>query len=228
MALPTYIETHRTDVERIWCYLVTVELPETPTYYYLTDFDRDVTYGGETYTASPGVNVTGVRGNDSTLAGASLEILNDASNTWGSIASDFAGQNRAPIVTIREAWLNLTANPVTVEDTENAAYVVCKGYAEGPEWNDTTIRFSVANGRLALARKLPARQYGTSCTYRQFKGAQCGYVGAQTTCTRQYADCPNSSDPGANVLRFGGWMALPQVDGKYYYFGGEKLDLGRL
>lgn len=55
------------------------------------------------------------------------------------------------------------------------------------------------------------RYLANHCRYKEFKGAECGYTGADGSCNRTFKDC---SDKG-NSQRFGGFPAITQGAGVY-------------
>jgi len=227
MAIPVYINAHRADHQRPVAHLVDIAIVGDQTYY-LTDYDAPIKFPASdphTYTPGDGVELSAIRSNEDTLAECGVSILNAFDNEWGSLASGFFGENRTPIVTIREVWVNTATNPATVLATsgEEAQMILCSGVATAPEWSLDKLSFNVVNGQTGRARKLPFRQYSTSCPYRLFKGFQCQYQGADTACTRTLADCTTKG----NSHRFGGFTSMPDPDGKYY-FQNELIDLGRL
>lgn len=60
-----------------------------------------------------------------------------------------------------------------------------------------------------------ARMQSSSCSWRAFKGAECGYSGAATKCDRSYARCETLG----NTANFGGERWLPSIEGANIWWG---------
>lgn len=71
-----------------------------------------------------------------------------------------------------------------------------------------SIDFTIGAPSPLLQRLLTQRYFADFCSYREFKGPRCKYVGGFTTCNRRFADCRERS----NSSRFGGCPGL-RVDG---------------
>ena len=57
--------------------------------------------------------------------------------------------------------------------------------------------------------------HSSSCRWKQFKGEECGYVGAATWCDRTYARCLALG----NEANFGGFKWLPSIVDKEIWWG---------
>ncbi len=67
-----------------------------------------------------------------------------------------------------------------------------------------SIDFTVGAPSPLLQRLLTQRYFADFCSYREFKGPRCKYVGVETICNRRLADCRGYS----NSARFGGCPGL--------------------
>lgn len=60
-----------------------------------------------------------------------------------------------------------------------------------------------------------ARMQSSSCSWRRFKGTECGYFGSETRCNRSYNRCVELS----NTANFGGERWLPSIEGINIWWG---------
>lgn len=60
-----------------------------------------------------------------------------------------------------------------------------------------------------------ARMQSSSCSWREFKGSECGYAGAETRCDRSYARCLALG----NTANFGGERWLPSIEQAVIWWG---------
>jgi hypothetical protein len=58
----------------------------------------------------------------------------------------------------------------------------------------------------------------SSCRWKQFKGVECTYSGAETSCDRTYKTCKETY---GNQAHFGGDRFLPSIEGKVVWWGGR-------
>ncbi|MBU2539168.1 MAG: hypothetical protein KKH22_12100, partial [Proteobacteria bacterium] len=59
------------------------------------------------------------------------------------------------------------------------------------------------------------RMQSSSCSWRVFKGAECGYSGIETRCDRSYARCAALG----NSANFGGERWLPSIEDANIWWG---------
>lgn len=214
MTLPAaYAEAHRGDPTRAYFWLLEIA---TTTPRYATDCDVALTWDGETWDPAEGVTMDMIRADDRQVVDATVQVMN-VSNLYGVLISGLVGASIAPVVTIREAWVVLETGKAPAVQTDGV-YIVCRGRLDKPTWDEDRLTFVVANGSDSVARTLPAPYYSTTCWYRTFKGAHCGYVGAATTCDRSLARCEALS----NSARFGGLLRKAPPDGFEFWFGSTK------
>lgn len=205
MGLPAYIEAHRTDTVRRYAFLLKLS---TPTRQCLTDADLPVVYGGATYSPSRALEVSNLTwaSSGSEVVSADVEIGNgDAA--FGILVSGFVGTNRSPAAVLYLAWFDAAAQDMTVQ----AAHRLIVGRCDSPSWDSSRVTFSIVPPADGAAEKVPFRVYGTSCTYRKFKGGPCGYTGPAASCDRSYASCTALG----NASRFGGFRYMP-ADGQRF------------
>jgi phage-related protein len=72
--------------------------------------------------------------------------------------------------------------------------------------------------RLARGDVCTLNRHSPSCVWHEFKGAECGYAGAATTCDRSYARC----EALGNTANFGGDRWLPSIVNKDIWWGRVK------
>jgi phage-related protein len=202
ITLPAWISTHRGDGVRSTFWLVKVGL-STPIY--VTDCDQPIVYDGHTFASAP-LSVDGLQADEAgtTGNGGRLAIASGGSE-WRAILAAIAGGSRAFEVTVWEAWLDPTTLPSAVPPA-NAVRLAAVTKAEAAEGDAEWLTLTLGPSASPSLGRLPFREYSDSCTYRRFKGPQCGYTGSDTTCERTWAACTAKSNTG----RFGG----------FYYSGG--------
>lgn len=201
VTLPTWIEAHRTDHARATFWLVDFGL-ETPVY--LTDCEQPIYYGGHEYVPTP-LRVDGIQA-DAASASANGGQLTLASGGphWELMLAAIAGGKRDFDVTLSEAWLDVESLPSAVPP-ENAVRIVATTKTEAAKWNRTSIAFTLGPSADPAVSRLPFRDYSYDlCTYRKFKGAQCGYSGSATTCDRKFTTCQTLG----NEARYGGGFTI--------------------
>lgn len=200
--LPTYISTHRADAARMTFHLVKLHfaVPQC-----LADCDLPILYNGDTYSPAAGLVVGGVQGSqdDRRAVSASIRIGN-GSDYWGALLASLSSTQRHPLVQVFEAWLD----PAAPSSTPVAVRGLLVGTVEGSAWTPLEAELSVGPSVDARSATLPWRACDTRCTYRKFKGLQCGYAGAATTCDRSFTTCTALG----NQARFGGFRKLPESD----------------
>lgn len=198
IALPAWISAHSGDAVRSTFWLVKIGL-STPLY--VTDCDQPIVYDGHTF-AVTAIAVDGLQG-DSTMPsgnGGRLAIAAGGS-ACAAVLAAIAGGARAFEVTAWEAWLDPSLLPSPVPPA-NAVRLVAVTKVEAAEGDAGWVTLTLGPSASPSLGRLPFREYSDSCTYRRFKGAQCGYAGNDTTCERTYAACTAKS----NTSRFGGFM----------------------
>jgi hypothetical protein len=195
MALPAFVSTHKGDALRATFWLVEIGL-STPLY--LTTCDQPIAYDSHTY-APAVMSIDGYQTDaDSGGVNGGKLVLASGGSYWQALLEEIAGGARDFAVTLSEAWLDVEDFPSPVAA---AVRVVAKTRVEAAEWDAETLVFSLGPSADPSLGRLPFREYGAGeCTYRRFKGGQCGYAGAATECDRTLATCTGFG----NQARFGG------------------------
>lgn len=200
--LPTYAADHRSDTALLRFKLVKI-LTAVPQC--LTDCDIPITHDGNTYQPAVGLVVGGLASSqeDRSLVSANIRIGN-GDGYWGALLTALAYAERNPQVQVFDAWLD-PANPLA---GAQAVRGVLLGAVEGKTWTTLEAELTIGQPADQKAATLPWRAISTRCTYRKFKGLQCGYAGAATGCDRSYTTCQSLG----NQARFGGCRSLPEAD----------------
>ena len=201
MSLPSWISDHKADPARATFWLVRLGLA-TPIY--LTDGDQPVFWDSHTFAKAP-LKVEGIQADvaSATANGGRLSLASGGSY-WQPLLAEIAGGARDFEVKLWEAWLDPAALPSAVPPT-NGVRLVAVTKVEAAEWDREWATFTLGPSADPALARLPFREYGPACTYRRFKGPQCGYAGSETECDRTLARCTALS----NSARFGGFRYLP-------------------
>lgn len=200
--LPPYIESHKADAVRIVCILVKVHyaIPQC-----MTTCDIPVVHDGDTYLPTADLAVDGIRESEEDPAAVSATVrIGNANGYWGALLASLAPADRTPTVQVFQAWLS----PSSPSPTPEAVRGLLVGAVESDSWTPVEATLTVGPATDQKAATLPWREIATRCTYRRFKGAQCGYAGAATSCDRSLATCTTLG----NQARFGGFVTLPTRD----------------
>jgi len=89
------------------------------------------------------------------------------------------------------------------------------GFVENWNLSEDRARLRLADEFLLWNRRT-LRKYQATCPWI-FKGAECGYTGAETWCDQQYGRCTQL----ANTDNFGGFRWLPAISEKNIWWGRE-------
>lgn len=82
---------------------------------------------------------------------------------------------------------------------------------------DNKVSVTITN-QLATWNRRTLSNHSSSCRWKRFKGAACGYSGGETACDRSYARCLELG----NEANFGGFRWLPSIEGKEIWWGRVK------
>lgn len=198
--LPSWIAAHAADAARATFWLVKLHL-STPLY--LTDCDQPVYWDSETWLPVP-MKVEGFQADATSAAanGGRLALASGGAH-WQPLLAEVAGGTRDFEVSIWEVWLDPAALPSAVPESD-AVRMVAVTRVEGAQWDREWATFTLGPSSDPALGRLPFREYAPTCTYRTFKGAQCGYAGSEVECNRTLARCVALS----NSARFGGFQSM--------------------
>ncbi len=205
MALDPYVEAHRSDVVTETAWLVEIRFP---TVHRLCDWKDPIVYGGNTFERAV-LTVEGISSDASGVAAGSSSLrIGCGDDYWPTLLAALAEDERHPEVVLYEAWFD----PAVVSSAPAAVRAVRIYRLETASWTPLEATITLGPGSDVKTGRLPSREYGSGlCTYCRFKGQQCGYPGAATTCgggtapERTYEACVALS----NQARFGGQRAMP-------------------
>jgi len=199
MSLDPVIEAGRTATVYAPFWLIELRFPVVQR---LTDFDQPIVYGGQTFAPAP-LTVDGVASDASGVAtGSGGLTIGSGDDYWPTLLAALSADEMHPEVALYEAWLEVA----TMSPTPAAVRHFRTFRLEAWEVVPLEARLTLGPAADATLGRLPFREYGGGlCTFRLFKGPQCAYAGAATSCDRTYATCTALG----NAARFGGFLALP-------------------
>lgn len=95
------------------------------------------------------------------------------------------------------------------------AATIFPGHIDDWSWSaERSVVVTIASPLAAWGRTFSSL-HSSSCRYRRFKGARCGYSGEETWCDRSYARCRELG----NTDNFGGFRWLPSLEEKEIWWG---------
>ena len=190
------IEKNRLASAGAWLWLLDIESDDFSTLHFVNNIEN-VTYKGTVYNKC-NFNMGGYdKSQPGRLSTLNLSITNaDLINFVLPYVDDYDGLIGSAI----------TRTPVNskyldIDMSAKAEEFIVTGCSAGEEW----IAF-VLGAPSPLNRRFPDKRYfGQYCRYvGKFKGVECGYSGAETTCNGTPDDCADRS----NLARFGGQLGL--------------------
>ncbi len=189
LTLPTYAEAHRADAVLRFAWLVAIGAVGSAPAIYLTDGKTDVVFGGHTYLAGRTVTLDGL-----TSAPEGNISIGNGDGAMSGRAALWRAEDANPTVTVTEVWFDATG-------AQQGSYVLAQGYLEAPSWDNQTFHARIVGSTVAASQPALSQTWTVgTCTYRAFKGPECGYSGASTTCERTVAAC----SARFNLANFGG------------------------
>lgn len=192
--VPAGVDTHLGDARSTVFHLI--ELIGTTTTYRYTDAPIAVTYGGNTYS-----NISFTLGDFVVDGDGELSTsvtFEDASRTIRTLA--FSENLAQFAIKAWEVWAD-------AENTFYGADLIFHGMCDGVRCEredspEPVATIAVRGVYGASAQGIgPTQEYSRTCRYKQFKGVECKYAGAATTCDRSYATCQSYR----NQVNFGGF-----------------------
>lgn len=155
----------------------------------------NVTFDGVEYTAFP-ISHDAVSENSQGEINAVKLIVSNISRLLQGYLETYDLRDKK--VRIRLVWRNRLAYPLDKIDFEF--------YIDSYSANQDNVVFMLLPRISALGLKIPARIYSRNyCQWKNFKGTECGYAGAETECNRTKQRCKELD----NYKRFGGFPSIP-------------------
>jgi hypothetical protein len=94
------------------------------------------------------------------------------------------------------------------------AVTLFEGSIDGWNLDEESVSFTVASELVQWSHKTLAK-HSASCRWKEFKGTECAYAGAETWCDRSYTRCAALG----NQVNFGGFRWLPSIIDKELWWG---------
>lgn len=160
----------------------------------LAEYDADVTYDSVTYTRFP-ITHDFIGENSS---GENEQVRVKISNVSRLIQGYLENYDiRAKKVTIKLVWANQLADAT--------ACINHTFYIDSYSADEKDVTLTLSSKYNVLDLRIPGRKYSRYyCTWK-FKGTECAYAGAETTCNKTFQKCRTLS----NQIRFGGFPSIP-------------------
>lgn len=181
-----------------WIVLLEINLKEngvTQATYYLCNNTEDLTYNGDTYTAFPFTISPTRQTAKGEIPTVTLAVANVVQLIQEDIEALSGGVGSEVIVRV----VLVESGPVITGDSELEMTFTILATQASAEW--LTFTLGAPN---PLRTRFPLHRYlSTHCNW-EFKGDECGYVGAETSCDRTFDACQAYS----NTARFGGFPGL--------------------
>lgn len=164
---------------------------------YFAEWDSDVTFDGVTYTRFP------------------IKHQMIKSNTQGQI--DTVQLTIGNVSRLIQAYLetyDLRAKKVKIrmvfsdQLADASAYIDEVFYIESYSADDTNAQFNLSSKFDVMDVELPNRRYMRNYCSWKFKGTECKYAGATSTCNKTETACRAMSG-GSNIVNFGGFPGIP-------------------
>ena len=163
---------------------------------YLAEFERNLTYDGQEYVKFP-VSFETIGENTRGEIDAIKLTLSNVSRLIQGYLETYNLRDKK--VSIKSVWLD------HLDDTD--AYLEDIFYIDNYTADQFNVVFTLLSKYDVLDLNLPSERYSRNyCRYKLFKGTECGYSGAETTCNRTLQRCREIGNTG----RFGGFPSIPQ------------------
>jgi len=160
------------------------------------EWDVDVTFAGVTYTRFPVTLDSISENNKGAVDSVQITLCNISRLIQAYLEQyDFRGKK----VTIRTVWADQLADA--------SAYIDDIYYIDSYAANQDSVTINLTSKFDVLQVELPLRRYSRNYCHWIFKGTECGYAGANSTCTKTKQDCKVNKN---NYVRFGGFPSIKQ------------------
>jgi lambda family phage minor tail protein L len=162
---------------------------------YFAEYDQDVVFNGQTYLRFP-IKFDTIDENVSGSVDAVRVRLGNVSRIIQAHLETY--DLREKKVTVRLVWANQLA--------DSSAYLDYIFYIDSYSTDALNAEFICTTKIDIVDKQLPGALYlRTHCTHKIFKGSECGYAGAETSCNRSMQRCKELN----NFERFGGFPSIP-------------------
>ena len=160
---------------------------------YFTGYDTNVTFAGVTYTKFP-VALDFISENNKGLIDTVRLTVANVSRLIQSYLESY--DLRGKKVIIKTVWAN--------QLSDSNAYIEDIFYIDSYSADQRDVVFTLTSKFDVLDIELPLRRYSRNYCGWKFKGTECGYVGAETSCNKTKQRCKQLS----NYQRFGGFPSI--------------------
>lgn len=162
---------------------------------YFAEWDSNVTFNSIVYTRFPITHDFVSENSQGRIDSIKLTVCNISRLIQGYLELyDF----RKKKVTIQMVWAdNLSDSDPVLSDTF---------YIDKYSADEKNVTFELTSKFDILILQLPARMYMRNYCAWKFKGTECKYAGATTTCNKTFQACQALS----NIANFGGFPSVPQ------------------
>ena len=180
---------------------------------YLTDLDRKVLWSTNTYLPFP-IEVGEIKYSLSGIIDRFSAGVSNVNRAFSALvmAEEFRGRR----LIVRRAVLAANGYDIL------APVEVFSGLMDEVGGNigkrNSVVQVTATTDLAYWQTPLPKRQYQTSCEWAvkgRFKGTECGYAGAGTSCDGQWATCKGYG----NQAYFGGFRHIAQLEGTEIFWG---------
>lgn len=159
-------------------------------------YDADVTFDGDLYQKFP-ITHDAVQDNSQGQIDSVAVSISNVSRLIQAYLElyDWGGKK----VTIRQVFAD------TLGDVD--AKIDHVFYIDNYSADEKNVTFNLTSKMDVMDIFLPRGVYNRNYCRWRFKGTECGYAGAETTCNKTKQDCRDNKN---NVVRFGGFPSIPQ------------------
>lgn len=183
-----------------WVWLLTVTLPSGPTLRFAANTE-DISYGGQTYTAF-NFSMGGFRCNGD---GEIPELTMSVSNV-GYVLQDYM-RDYDGLIGGTIAFVQVNTEYLAEDYSEDMVTFCIVNTVN--RWPDVEFTLGVP---AQVRYRVPEDRFNPHSCRHRFKGARCGYTGAETTCNRNPDDCTARGKFPAN---YGGPIGLRREGVRY-------------
>jgi len=176
------------------------------THYRYTDCDVPIVFDSNTYTPL-GFSIGGVNYSSQNIVDSVDITIDNLDSVMTSIF--IGGTPQGSTVTL--ALILLDSSYAIVG---SASATVFEGTIDTWDLDEERCSITLTSLFSQWAQKTLSK-HSPSCRWKEFKGTECGYAGAQTWCDRTYARCQALG----NTDNFGGFRWLPSIIDKEIWWG---------
>lgn len=195
-SVPPEFNTEKNKLKNRPVHLFTLYAYDGSTNLYLNDSPADVTFNGQTYSRFP-ITFDVIGENNA----GQIDQINVTLGNVSRLIQGYLEQYdlRRKKVSIKTVWLD------QLGDTDNLIDDIY--YIDSYTADQDNVGLVLTSKFDVLDISLPLRHYSRNYCQWKFKGTECGYAGADSTCKKTKADCKARAG-GSNFARFGGFPSI--------------------